>query len=71
MLRFLRHEDIKLGVACAKGMRRAGKWGIESFVNAAKTSRPIYYLNEEVRRRRHLTWKRIVEEEEKIFSPFL
>jgi hypothetical protein len=27
-------------------------------------TRPIYYLNKEVRRKRHLAWQRIVQEEE-------
>ena len=52
-----------MGVRCAKGEHRADD-DIESFDNATGKFRPIYYLNEEVRRMRHLTWQNIVREEE-------
>jgi len=56
-------DDLDLGVRCAKGEHRADD-DIESFDNATGKFRPIYYLNEEVRRMRHLTWQNIVREEE-------
>ena len=59
-----RHEDLELSVRCAKGLTSNGRDGIQSFHNATGTSRPIYYLNEGVRRARHLAWQNIVKEEE-------
>ena len=58
-----RHEDLDLGVRCAKGLNMTDG-DIEGFGDVQGHSRPIYYMNEETRRRRHFEWQGIVSQEE-------
>mmetsp|Transcript_29206 Transcript_29206/g.62102 ORF Transcript_29206/g.62102 Transcript_29206/m.62102 type:complete len:511 (+) Transcript_29206:50-1582(+) len=60
------HEDLELGVKCAKGEN--GRKPVDSFDTAPGNVRPIYYLNEEVRKTKHLAWQNIVREEENAFA---
>ena len=56
-----------MGVRCAKGSnswRKISRWLYGGFESTLKGMRPIYYLNKEVRDKRHLVWQRIVKEEE-------
>jgi hypothetical protein len=53
-------EDIKVGVDC---VNRIGD-GYLDFNNSGGTVLPIYYLNDDVRNRRHKHWERIVRDEE-------
>jgi hypothetical protein len=57
-------EDIKVGVDCAN---RVGDGYLE-FENSGGSVLPIYYLNEENRRRRHEVWKAIVKDEETVWE---
>ena len=58
------HEDLQLAVDCANGV---SKDALE-FTNTSSSILPIYYLNEEVRSKRHELWQSIVKEEEKYWK---
>jgi hypothetical protein len=57
-------EDIKVGVDCAN---RVGD-GYLDFNNSGGSVLPIYYLNDDVRNRRHERWKKIVRDEEGVWE---
>ncbi len=56
------HEDLYMGVRCAHG--KHSKKAEISFESIPSTSRPIYYLNEEVRQARHSLWQDIVRKDD-------
>lgn len=60
-LRFI-HEDLDMAVRCAHG-KHAKKAEI-SFESIPSTARPIYYLDEEVRKARHSLWQDIVRKDD-------
>mmetsp|Transcript_8873 Transcript_8873/g.19164 ORF Transcript_8873/g.19164 Transcript_8873/m.19164 type:complete len:646 (+) Transcript_8873:135-2072(+) len=63
------HKDVDLGVRCALHENKTNG-DVESFETAEGKSRPIYYLNEDFRRRRHAAWRKIVLEEEEAFHSY-
>ncbi|KAL3780360.1 hypothetical protein ACHAW5_007118 [Stephanodiscus triporus] len=60
----LHPEDIGLAVDCANGK---GDLYLD-FNNSGGSALPIYYLNEDVRNKRHQHWKSIVKDEEEYWS---
>ena len=68
-----RSDDIDLGVRCAKGNISAdvNTADVLSFTDVRKDERPIYYLNEDHRNRRHDAWQKIVREEEETYGSYL
>lgn len=67
------HEDLDLAVRCAKGNIAADVEiaDILSFNDTHKSERPIYYLNRDHRRKRHIAWQSIVREEEEKYKSYL
>ena len=59
-------EDLELGVKCAKDENRTLQ--VDTFYNAPGNILPIYYINQELRKKRHLAWQNIVREEENAFT---
>ena len=62
------HEDVDLAVRCAKKMNRPD---VDSFMSIKKEERPIYYLNEASRNRRHEVWQSIISEEEDKYGRYV
>ncbi|KAL3757822.1 hypothetical protein ACHAWU_006130 [Discostella pseudostelligera] len=58
------HEDLQLGVDCANGLNSRAV----AFTDSSSSVLPIYYMNEDVRSRRHELWKSIVKDEEKFWN---
>ena len=56
------HGDLNLAITCGAG--NPNEDAAKGFEDIPGTSKPIYYLNEEVRQARHNLWKEIVSVEE-------
>ena len=65
-LRHISARDLMLAVMCALGNHT--KESERSFEKISGTSRPIYYLNEEVRHARHSMWQDIVKKDEEKYG---
>ncbi|KAL7540491.1 hypothetical protein ACHAXR_013439 [Thalassiosira sp. AJA248-18] len=66
-------EDLDLAVRCAKAKTSPDivTTDVVSFADIQESERPIYYLNEGLRKRRHDSWQSIVREEEEKYKSYL